>query len=127
MMDRLYIAPTDYTPKVLLDPKSGVFEISGCSLPDDTLKFYMPIIQWTEHYAQHPNPQTVFVIALDFVNSSSSKMLIDLLFTLQKITQKGGEVELHWKYDAQDDVIETIGICIQESTNIPFFLDPVTV
>lgn len=127
MVDLLYIAPTDYTPKVVLDPERGIFEISGCSLPDDTLKFYTPIIQWAEEYVLNPNSQTHFVIALDFVNSSSSKMIIDLLFVLQKTTIQGAEIDVHWKYDPSDDVIETIGVCIQESTNLPFILDPVRI
>lgn len=124
-MEAIHLPPTDYTPKVILDKDQNIFEFSGCSLPEDSVKFYTPIIQWASKYVDQPNEETKIYFNLDFVNSSSSKMIIDFLFILQKIHQKDKKIEIFWTFDAADDVIETIGTCIQETTHIPFNMRPI--
>lgn len=123
-MDTINLQATDYTPKVILDKENQIFEFSGCSLPEDSVKFYTPIIQWISRYTEYPNEKTKIVFDLDYVNSSSSKMIIDFLYVLQKAKEKGADIEIIWKYDASDDVIETIGTCIQETTDLSFTLLP---
>ncbi|MBI4645194.1 MAG: DUF1987 family protein [Bacteroidia bacterium] len=39
MEEALIIEPTDETPKVVFDPEKNIFEISGRSMPEDTVKF----------------------------------------------------------------------------------------
>ncbi len=41
---------TGDTPKVIFDKGNDHFEISGCSLPEDTNAFFEPIIDWLEEY-----------------------------------------------------------------------------
>ena len=64
-MEILNLEGTEDTPKIMLDKKNGIFEISGRSLPEDSAEFYRPVLEWLEKYAADTNPSTEFVFKLD--------------------------------------------------------------
>ena len=76
---------TEDTPKVVLDPSAGTFEISGRSLPEDVNEFYEPILNWLEEYTENPNNETYFVFKLEYFNTASSKMILDIFLKLEEI------------------------------------------
>ena len=84
-MNALHIEENIATPKVILDKDKGQFEISGHSLPENVLEFYNPIIKWIEEYLKQPNKQTEFHFRLIYFNSSSSKIILDLLNILDLV------------------------------------------
>jgi len=77
-MRSLIIEPTNKTPKVILNADINVFEISGRSIPEDSVGFYRKIIDWVDEYSQNPNTRTNFKFQLEYFNTSTSKCLLDL-------------------------------------------------
>jgi hypothetical protein len=51
-MEIISLEGTEDTPKIILDSKNGIFEISGRSLPEDTAEFYQPVLEWLDKYAE---------------------------------------------------------------------------
>ncbi len=51
-MEILNLEGTEDTPKIILDKKNGIFEISGRSLPEDSAEFYRPVLEWIEKYGE---------------------------------------------------------------------------
>ncbi len=43
-MRNLVIEPTSKTPKVILNADLGIFEISGRSIPEDSIGFYRKVL-----------------------------------------------------------------------------------
>ena len=78
-MDILKIAATDETPEVSLNPETGVFEFSGHSLPEDVTIFYNPILDWLDQYGASPKNPTKVIFKMDYFNTASSKLILDLL------------------------------------------------
>jgi hypothetical protein len=115
-MDSLVIELGDDTPKVVLDKKNGVFEISGRSLPEDTVQFFKPILEWLKTYKTDPNPTTEFVFKLDYTNTSSSKLLHDMLQVLQNIKN----AKVIWYFREEDEDMEEAGHEFAEQVDIPF-------
>ena len=112
----LIIEGTDETPAVRLDKEKAIFEITGRSLPEDTVDFYRPIIDWILEYRAKPNPETEFVFKLDYMNTSSSKLVQDLLHTLELV--KGSRIV--WYYMEDDEDMEAMGQEYSELTTVPF-------
>src|SRR6267154_2202838 len=104
-MEMLKITETDDTPGIIFDRVRPVFEVSSRSLPEDSIAFYTPVFQWLEKYADEPNSSTSFVFKLEYTNTASSKMVQDMLTTLEKI--KG--VTITWYYHADDEDMEAMG------------------
>jgi hypothetical protein len=115
-MNTLYLEATQDTPKVLLNKRDGIFEISGKSLPEDSEGFYDSVIKWVKDYAKEPNESTVFAFKLKYFNSASSKYIYDMLDTLKGI--KGAQVE--WSYHKNDEDILDAGKEFEEELEFPF-------
>ena len=115
-MEILDLEGTEDTPKIILDKKKGVMEISGRSLPEDSTEFYKPVLDWIEHYAKDPNPSTDFVFKLEYFNTASSKLILDVLYALEDI--KG--LKVHWYFHEEDEDMEEAGQEFSELVEIPF-------
>lgn len=119
-MDVLSIKGTQETPEVLLDKEQGIFVIKGKSLPEDVKEFYNPILRWFEDYLQNPNKQTVLKVKMDYFNTASSKMILEIFESLQELFDKGNDVSIEWYYMADDEDMEDAGQDYSDLVKIPF-------
>lgn len=102
-MEPYVLAATDKTPSVRFLPEEGLLEISGCSIHENADKFYRPLLEKVESYAQRPARNTLVRIALTYFNSSSAKYVLDLLKLLDDAHASGaGKVTMEWCYDGGD-------------------------
>jgi hypothetical protein len=115
-MDILMLEATQDTPKVMLNKRDGIFQLTGRSILEDPSAFYDPIVEWLTDYAPQPNPSTVFTFKMNYFNSSTSKVIYDMLHVLKEI--KGVQVE--WCYQNGDDDILDAGKEFEEELEIPF-------
>jgi len=115
-METIIFEGTTDTPKVILDKNGSTFEISGRSLPEDAAGFYQPILNWIEGYAVNPNPETKFNFRLEYFNTASSKLILDLLSALEDI--KG--ISINWYSDEDDEDMQEAGEEFSELVEIPF-------
>lgn len=117
-MDIINLEGTEDTPKVLLDKGNGIFEISGRSLPEDAAEFFQPIIDWLSSYSGEANGTTEFVVKLEYFNTASSKMLLDMLTVLEDID--GASIK--WYFYEDDEDMEEAGEEFSELIDVPFEL-----
>ena len=123
-MDTLIIKSTEYTPEITLDKEQNIFEFKGNSLPENAVRFYQPVIDWFREYLNNPNSVTDVYFNLGYINSSSSKKIMDLLEVLEDIIeQSDNKVNAFWRYEEDDEVNEDTGKAFQEITSLPFKLE----
>ena len=115
-MEILNLEGTEDTPKIILDKKNGIFEISGRSLPEDSAEFYRPVIDWIKQYGASPNPTTEFVLKLEYFNTASSKLILDVLSALEDING----MKILWYFHEDDEDMEEAGQEFSELVEIPF-------
>jgi hypothetical protein len=115
-MDILNLEGTEDTPKIILDKKNGIFEISGRSLPEDSTEFYRPVLEWISSYQGEANPSTEFVFKLEYFNTASSKLILDVLSALEDVP--GAKVV--WCFHEDDEDMEEAGEEFSELVEIPF-------
>jgi hypothetical protein len=119
-METIKIAGTEDTPHVILDASAQILEISGRSLPEDVASFYGPIIDWLERYAQSPVEKTVFNFKLTYFNTASSKMILDVLMTLEEMHKSGKNVLVKWHYPEDDEDMAEAGNEYADIVDLPF-------
>jgi len=121
-MQVIKIQGSDDTPKVILDanPDNPIFEISGRSLPEDVVAFYEPILEWLDEYAQGPLPKTVFDFKLEYFNTASSKLLLDVLLKLEDMYDDGNDILVRWHYPDDDEDMEEAGEEYADIVEVPF-------
>lgn len=110
------------TPFIHFDP-SGNLELKGKSIPENTPVFYRPLFDWLDKYIQEPSAQTTLNIQLDYFNTSSSKVIVDIFKKLEQITKNAkGEAIINWLYNQEDvDMLEA-GEDYKTIVKIPFNL-----
>jgi hypothetical protein len=121
-MDKLEIHSTTHHPEVKFDAEAGVLEISGRSLPEQVLTLYQPILKWVEEYTSTARENTTFKINLDYINSSSSKYLLEILKRLNDYHRKGNNVLVKWYFDEYDEDAEESGQEYEELLDLKFEL-----
>ena len=119
-MKTIKLDSTAASPKVTLDKKSGLFEIMGASIPEDADALYIPIVEWLEEYAENPNEKTIFNFGLKYFNTSSSKLLLDILLLLKKMYEDGNDVLIRWYTEVHDEDMKETGYDYAEIIEVPF-------
>lgn len=115
-MEILNIEGAEDTPKIILDRTNGIFEISGRSLPEDSAEFYRPVLDWIKGYSGTSNGNTDFVFKLEYFNTASSKLILDVLSSLEDITG----TTIHWYHHEDDEDMQEAGQEFSELVEIPF-------
>ena len=123
LMESLYIQGTSHHPEVKFNFETGVLELNGRSLPEQVLTLYQPILQWIEEYtASEKEKETTFKINLDYINSSSSKYLLEILKRLNDFFKEGNPIKVEWFYDEYDEDQEESGEEYKELLDLEFIL-----
>jgi O6-methylguanine-DNA--protein-cysteine methyltransferase len=115
-MELIHLKGTEDTPKIVLDKSAGLFEISGRSLPEDAAEFYQPILDWLEKYATEANSSTNFLFKLEYFNTASSKLILDVLSKLEAVPG----ATITWYFHEDDEDMEEAGEEFSELVDVPF-------
>ena len=118
-MEILKRTGTEDTPEIILDADNKVMEISGRSLPEDVATFYEPIVSWLEEYAKDPDEETVFSFKLDYFNTASSKVILDILVIFEEMIEEGNPVKVLWFYDQEDEDMMAAGLEYSDMVDVP--------
>lgn len=120
MSNSIKIEATPKTPMVHFDPNTGVLEIKGRSIPENSVEFYKPLMDALDKYASSPKPETKVNVQLEYFNTSSSKCILDFFKKLESINNKGTKVTVNWFYEEDDEDMQEAGEDYQTIINLPF-------
>ncbi len=118
-MKNIEISGTSKTPDVSFDPESGLLEISGRSIPENSYQFYEPLLSWLDKYASEPKEFTLLSFKLDYFNTSSSMYILGILKKMEKIFLAGHKSEVKWYYDIDDEDMLQTGEDLKQIVKIP--------
>lgn len=119
-MEKYSIDGTPKTPTISFDLGSGVLEIKGRSIPENSIEFYKPLVDALDKYAGSPKSATNVNIQLEYFNTSSSKCILDVFKKLENINKGGSAVVINWHYEEDDEDMLEAGEDYQAIINVPF-------
>lgn len=125
MSNAYIIDQTGKTPFVKFDQNQGVLEITGYSLPGNAQDFYAELFKLVDEYLKKPQPKTEIKIHVEYFNTSSSKILLQLFIKFEILSSVGKEVLFTWFYDEDDIDMHDAGLTYQNSVNIPTLVLPI--
>ncbi len=121
-MEDIKIEGTPKTPEVEFKADEGKMLIKGRSIPENSIEFYKPLIDWIENYgneAQDEKPTEVNM-QLEYFNTSSSKCILDVFKKLEEVKKKGKDITINWYYEEDDEDMLEAGEDYQAIIDIPF-------
>ena len=119
-MEPLVREATPETPSVVLDKDNNKFEMQGKSFPEEARSFFQPMIDWLKEYIQDPNEKTEFKINMEYYNTASSKMILEVLKIIKELHKNGNKVEVQWHYPEDDEDMLEAGEDYEEILQVPF-------
>lgn len=123
-MEKLIIEPSQYSPNIILDPINNFYEISGQSIPENAMDIYKPVFDWIDKNLEKIPNKIEFNIKLDYFNTASAKMLLDMFLKLEEYCKKGKEIEIKWYYDKEDTDMKDAGQDYADEVQVPFKIIP---
>jgi hypothetical protein len=126
IMRKLTIDKTSSTPLVVLDPDKRLGLISGESRPSDVREFYDQILSWMHEFSTYliksgssRDPFT-FSFDLEYFNSSSGKLILDICKVLAVLKTNGINVIVNWHSEKEDEDMLEVGKEMSRIVNLPF-------
>jgi len=119
-MNNLVIEGSKQTPKVEFIASSGILEISGRSIPENTFEFFNPVLLWLDEYSQNALDVTTINVNLEYFNTSSSKYILEIFKRLKGLINDGKEVLVKWYYEEDDEEMMETGEDYEDVTGLEF-------
>ncbi len=119
-MELIRIEGTPKTPTIVMNPDSGVIDIKGRSIPENSIEFYKPIVDWLDEYAGSPAAKTIVNVQLEYFNTSSSKCILDVFKKLEVLKKNQNDVVINWYYEEDDEDMLEAGEDYESIIKVPF-------
>jgi hypothetical protein len=108
-MNDLILQKTDSLPAICF-MTTGELKITGRALPEDAVRFFLPLFEWINGYT---GEIINLEVNLDYFNTSVSKQLLDLF----KVIERNPHVKttnVKWMYEEGDEEMLESGEIYQE-------------
>ena len=103
------IEATDRTPAITLSKIPLKLVMAGESFPEDVSAFYGEVITAISQLASSAKGKLDVEMALVYINSSSIKAMYRIFEGLDAYRQAGNEVQVTWKAEEYDDIVQELG------------------
>ncbi len=104
MLSTVHIEGTRKTPSITLDPQ-GIIRIEGRSIPEDAELFFRDLTEWVDEYILTGNNSTRVDLAFEYLNSGTSKVVLQILKKFKELVTSGHELSVNWYFEEGDDDI----------------------
>lgn len=118
-MNLLDLPATTSTPRICFEPATQRLLLSGESYPENSFYFYAPIFAWLKEHLATGQPLTLD-INISYMNSSSTKCMLDLLDLLEESFGKGHKIAIVWRYDRENPRSLDLAEEFREEVTFPF-------
>ena len=119
-----HILPTDKTPEFMFNAE-GTLSIKGRAMALNRTAPSDKLLDCIDRYLKNPARTTTVTIALEYLNSFGTQIIVAIIRKLSGVVQQGKILVVKWYYDAEDDDILERGHHISETFDIPIEFIPI--
>lgn len=128
-MKQLYFECQSQSPFVHYNMNENILEIGGKSFAKYSRHIYEEVLEWLNEYIKNPNEETIVSFKFEFYDTSSAKLILEILKKLDHLYNRNKKVKVLWHYPEDDDDIEEAGEIYGKLIDtpvkvIPFSLEP---
>lgn len=114
MSYRLEKEQTGSTPYILVDEENSYMKLSGESFHENVIEFYKEVGMWLQDYLKTDFPRFTFDCELKYFNSSTAKLLLNMLTEMDENAGKGKTVVVNWITTKDNAIIIECGEDFEE-------------
>lgn len=109
-------------PGIYYDPDNNLLTMEGRSIPENPELVYQPLKEWIEEYFANSDSLDIKIV-LEYINSGSSKHLLDVLKILRKYYRQGKNLMITWLYEEDDESIFELGEHFRDTSGLPMEIE----
>ena len=113
-MNDLVIQASERTPNIIFNISENILIIKGRSLPEDVFEFFQPVLDWLDSYFQQVEDQVQFTFSLEYFNTASAKIIVDILKKIKNAQQNNVDINVLWYYAEYDEDMEEVARKLSE-------------
>jgi hypothetical protein len=115
------LSRTKNTPEAILDP-IGIIKLTGRLIPENAEDIFNPIEEWINEYFKNPAEITTVEIHLEYINSTGTRYLLDIIHKITHIHLKKNTKKfiINWYYKVEDEDMLEKGRDFSSDLHIPF-------
>jgi hypothetical protein len=121
-MENLVSAGSSDLPVFNLNRETGILYLGGSSLPENVLEVYKPVLNWLDNYIADPNPITKIEFFFEYLNTSSSHMIMRILEKIIALKNLCNELTINWYYLTGDLDMYHFGNELTEMSSFPIHI-----
>lgn len=108
-MFKLEREKTGSTPYILVDEEKSYMYFKGESFHENVMEFYKDIINWLQEYMEKDFSNFTFDCELKYFNSSTAKMLLNMLMLMDNAVNDEKSVKINWITTEDNEIIIECG------------------
>lgn len=122
-MNSLMIEATRSSPTIQFNADHHRLSIRGESYPENAAAFYAPVFAWLKAFLAGLDPAVEVQIDLEilYLNSSSTKVMLNFLDLLEQAAQDGKQIRVNWFYDPDNEAVLECGQDFSEELQVLTF------
>jgi hypothetical protein len=121
MAYRLEKEKTTSTPYILIDEEKSYMRFEGRSFHENVVEFYRDVNNWLDAYLEKDFGSFTFDFEMNYFNSSTSKLLHNMLTKMDKCVCDEKKVIVNWITTEDNDIIIECGEDFREDfSNLKF-------
>ncbi len=120
----LAIEATRSSPRIVFHEDEETLEITGESYPENSFEFFGPVFSWLQ--AELPRRSGMKLrVHVSYMNSSSTKCMLDILDMFGERAAAGAEVSVQWLYEDGNERALELAEEFREDLDLPFEIRPI--
>ncbi len=109
-------------PGMYYDQDNNTLTIEGRSIPENAETVYQPVKEWINDYFNESDGLNIKII-LEYINSGSSKHLLEVLKILKAYYKQGKKLKIKWLYEEDDESILELGEHFRDTSGLPMAIE----
>ncbi len=109
-------------PGMYYDPDANLLTIEGRSIPENPELVYQPLKDWITGYFINSDSLNIKIV-LEYINSGSSKHLLDVLKIFRTYNRQGKSLMIRWLYEEDDESILELGEHFRDTSGLPMEIE----
>lgn len=109
-------------PGMYYDPDNNLLTMEGRSIPENPELVYQPLKEWIGEYFMNSDSLNIKIV-LEYINSGSSKHLLDVLKILSTYYRQGKDLMITWLYEEDDESIFELGEHFRDISGLPMEIE----
>jgi hypothetical protein len=115
----IHIPATTSSPEIIFSETDHTLSIYGESYPENSFTLFEPLFEWLQN--ELPKYKKLSLkVNISYMNSSSTKCMLDILDILDNAFQEGTEVAVIWSCEKDNERALELAEEFREDLKLPF-------